>query len=118
MGASATGFPLMPSGYVAGTITLSDSNPHQLLALIQAQLDANASGAGYEVNLQSDASGVLYVGRQSTLGGALSSTNYGYFLPAGGSSRTYRSGFPGAHSPVGDLQVLMVGGGTFHVEYQ
>ncbi len=118
MGASATGFPLMPSGYVAGTITLSDSLPHQLLALIQAQLDPNAPGAGYEVSVQSDASGTLYVGRQSPVAGALSSTNYGYFLPPGGSSRTYRSGVTGAHSPVGDLQVLMVGGGTFHVEIQ
>ena len=118
MGAAATGFPLMPSGYVAGTITLSDSLPHSLLALVQAQLDPNAAGAGYEVDLQTDASGDLYVGRQSPLGGALSSTNYGYQLPAGGASRTYRSGFPGAHSPVGDLQVLMVGGGTFHIEYQ
>lgn len=117
MGAAATGFPLMPSGYVAGTITLSDSLPHQLLTLIQSQLDPNAAGAGYEVDLQTDASGALYVGRANTAG-ALSSTNYGYQLPAGGTSRTYRSGFPGAHSPVGDLQVLMVGGGTFHVEYQ
>lgn len=108
----------MPTGYVAGTITLSDSQPRQLLALIQTQLDANAPGAGYEVNLQTDASGALYVGRQSTLGGALSSTDYGYQLPAGGSSRTYRSAVTGAHSPVGDLQVLMVGGGTFHVEIQ
>jgi hypothetical protein len=117
MGAAATGFPLMPSGYVAGTITLSDSLPHSLLALVQAQLDQNAAGAGYEVNLQTDASGALYVGRFNAIG-ALSSTNYGYQLPAGGSSRTYRSGFPGAHSPVGDIQVLMVGGGTFHIEYQ
>ena len=108
----------MPSGYVAGTITLSDSLPHQLLTLIQSQLDPNAAGAGYEVDLQTDASGALYVGRQSQLGGVLSSTNYGYQLPAGGSSRTYRSGVTGAHSPVGDLQVLMVGGGTFHVEIQ
>jgi hypothetical protein len=121
MGAFATGFPLMPSGYVAGTITISAGQagvPQQLLALIQAQLDANAAGAGYEVTLQTDSSGALYVGRQSTLGGALSSTNYGYQLPSGGSSRTYRSGFPGAHSPVGDLMVLMTATGTFHVEYQ
>ena len=121
MGASATGFPLFPTGYVAGTITISAGQanvPQQLLALIQAQLDLNAPGAGYEVNLQTDASGPLYIGRQSTLGGALSSTNYGYTLPAGGSSRTYRSGFPGSHSPVGDLMVLMTAAGTFHVEIQ
>lgn len=118
MGSAATGFPLMPAGYVAGTITLTGSAPQQLLALIQAQLDPNAPGAGYEVNLQTDASGALFVGRQSSLGGALSSTNYGYSLPAGGSSRVYRSGVTGSHSPVGDLMVLMVGGGTFHVEIQ
>ena len=122
MGAAATGIPLFPAGYVAGTIALSDSNPHQLLALIQAQLDANCPGAGQEVTIQADSSGPLYVGRQTTLGGALSTSNYGYVLDkantgfVAGASRTYRSSFPGNSSPVGDLMVLMSGGGTFHVE--
>ena len=120
MGAYATGSPLFPTGYIAGTITISAGQanaPQQLLALIQAQLDGNCPGAGYEVNLQADSSGALYVGRQSTIAGALSTTNYGYVLPVG-ASRTYRSGFPGSHSPVGDLQVLMAAAGTFHVEVQ
>jgi hypothetical protein len=122
MGASATGLPLFPAGYVAGTITLGDSAPHQLLALIQAQLDANCPGAGQEVTIQADGSGPVYVGRQTTLGGVLSTSNYGYVLDkantgfVAGASRTYRSSFPGNNSPVGDLMVLMSGGGTFHVE--
>lgn len=121
MGAAATGTPLLPSGYIAGTITLSDSNPHQLLALIQAQLDPNCPGAGQEINLQADASGAVYVGEQNLIG-VLSTSNYGYVLDKAqgallaGASRTYRSGFPGHGSPIGTLQVLMNGGGTFHVE--
>ncbi|SRR6266478_6034045 len=116
MGAAATGPPLFPAGYTAGTITISAgqaNTPLQLLALIQAQLDPNCPGAGEEVTIQAE-SVTLYIGRESKLGGPLSSSNYGYLL-TGGSSRTYRSGFPGAHSPVGDLQVYMAAG-TFHVE--
>ena len=126
MGAAGTGSPLFPAGYVAGTITISAGQanvPQQLLALIQAQLDPNCPGAGQEVTLQTDTSGALYVGEQSPLGGALSTTNYGYVLDksqvAGylaGASRTYRTTFPGTHSPVGDLMVLMAAAGTFHVE--
>ena len=117
MGASATGFPLYPSGMVAGTIAIGSAQanvPQSLLALIQAQLDPNCTGTGQEVNIQTD-TGSLYVGRPSPLGGALATTNYGYLLTAG-SSRTYRSSFPGNNSPVGDLSVLMTAAGTFHVE--
>jgi len=124
MGAYATGSPLYPAGYVAGTITISAGQagtPQSLLALIQAQLDTNCPGANQEVTLQSDSSGALYVGRPNLIG-ALATTNYGYVLDAAtgsfhaGASRTYRSSFPGNNSPVGDLQVLMTGAGTFHVE--
>ena len=124
MGAYATGPPLFPAGYVAGKITISAGNagtPLPLLSLIQAQLDSNCPGAGQEVTIQADTSGAVYVGRASTLGGALSTSNYGYVLDPGtstvaGASRTYRSSFPGNNSPVGDLQVLMAAAGTFHVE--
>ena len=118
MGAAATGFPLTPSTYVAGTVTISAGQanaPQQLLALVQAQLDANAIGVSYEVTLQTDGSGILYVGRQNLVG-PLSTANYGYQLPSGGTSRTYRSGSPGSHSSIGDLQVLMSTAGTFHIE--
>lgn len=122
MGAYATGSPLFPAGYVAGTITISAGQagtPQQLLALIQAQLDANCPGAGYEVAVSNDINSnqTLYVGRQSALGGPLSATNYGYALTAGG-ARIYRSGYPGSHSPIGDLQVLFAAAGSFHVEIQ
>ena len=122
MGAYATGTPLYPHTYVAGTITLAAGNtPYNLLALIQAQLDANCPGASYEVTIQADSSNPVYVGT-SNLIGALSTSNYGYVLDkaqsgfVAGASRTYRSGFPGSHSAVGDLWVLMGGANTFHVE--
>ena len=121
MGAAATGSPLFPAGYVAGTITFSGASPVQLLGLIQAQLDPNSPGAGQEVTLQTDASGPLYVGEANKIG-ALSTSNYGYVLDkaqagfVAGASRTYRTSFPGSHSPVGDLMVLMADGQTFHVE--
>jgi hypothetical protein len=118
MGAAATGFPLLPSGYVGGTITISAGqagSPQSLLALIQAQLDSNCPGTGQEVDLQTDSSGALYVGA-SNLVGPLSATNYAYELVSGGASRTYRSSFPGFSSPVGSLSVFMAAAGTFHVE--
>lgn len=117
MGAFATGSPLIPSGYVGGTITISAgiaNTPQQLLALIQLQLDVNCKGAGYEITIQAT-TGNLYVGRESPSGGPLSTTNYAYVLVPG-ASRTYRSSFPGEHSPVGDLQVLMTAAGSFQVE--
>jgi len=121
MGAVGTGFPLYPAGYVSGTITLPDGNPHNLLALVQAQLDPNCPGAGQEVTLQADSTGPLYVGAPNTIG-ALATTNYGYVLDkaqagfVAGASRTYRTTFPGNHSPVGDLWVLGTTNMTFHVE--
>lgn len=124
MGAAATGNPLFPAGYVAGTVTISAGQagvPQQLLALIQAQIDPNCPGAGQEVTLQTDNSGALYVGEPNKIG-PLSASNYGYCLDTAqsgfvaGASRTYRTAFPGAHSPVGSLFVLMTGAGTFHVE--
>ena len=119
MGASATGFPLLPAGYTAGTITIAAGQanvPQNLMTLIQQQLDINVQGSGYEIQLQTDNSGNVFIGNATTIGGPLSSTNYGYQLFQGGASRTYRSGFPGSHSSVQDLQVLMTAAGTFHVE--
>jgi hypothetical protein len=123
MGAFAAGSPLFPAGYVAGTITISAGQanvPQNLLTLIQAQLDANCPGAGQEVTIQTDTSGAVYVGEPNLIG-ALSTSNYGYVLDkaqsgfVGGASRTYRTAFPGSHSPVGSLNVLMTSSGTFHV---
>jgi len=122
MGAAATGIPLFPAGLVAGTITISGGQigvPQQLLTLIQAQLDPNCPGAGYEVYIENDLAvgSTLYVGRESKNGGPLSATNYGRaFLP--GAGYTFRSGFPGSHSPVGDLQVFASAAATFHVVIQ
>ena len=120
MGAYATGSPLFPRGYVAGTVSLTTAGTaYNLLALIQTQLDAQCGGSAYEVNLQTDASGNVYVGSRSNLVGNLSSTNYGYELISGspGASRTYRSGFPGSHSSVGDLWVVgSASPTTLHVE--
>lgn len=110
--------PMNPPSYIAGTITISAGQagtPQSLLTLIQNQLNPNCPGSGMEVNLQTDDSGALFVGVANKIG-ALSNTNYGYQLGAGGVSRTYRTSFPGASSPVGSLQVLMNSAGTFHVE--
>ena len=88
MGASGTGAPLFTAPFVAGTITISGTAigvPQNLLALIQAQLDPNCPGTGYEVIIQADNSGPVYVGAQSPIKGPLSTTNYGYLLAAGSS---------------------------------
>lgn len=121
MGAAATGVPLFPAGLVAGTITITGGQigvPQQLLALIQAQLDANCPGAGQEVVIQNDIAGVnLYIGRSSTIKGDMSTSNYGMLLTAG-QTYTFRTSFPGSHSPVGDLQVFASASATFHVVIQ
>jgi hypothetical protein len=117
MGAYATGTPLLPTGYVAGTITISSGQsaaPQQLLSLIQTQLDPNCPGAAYELTLYNGGAEVLYIGRQN-LAGPLSSSNYGYQLQTG-QSRTYRSSVTGAHSSVGDLEVFVASASTFNVE--
>lgn len=123
MGAAATG-QLFAASMVSGTLTLATANtPYNLLTLIQAQLDPNCPGAGYEVNIQADSTGPVYVGRPNPVVGALSTSNYGYVLDkaqsgfVGGSARTYRSSFPGSHSPIGDLWVMGTAANTtIHVE--
>ena len=133
MGAAATGFPLTPSSYVAGTLVCAAANtPYNLLTLIQQQLDINCPSQAQNLTLQTDASGVLYVGRGNPgsappanglsigTGGVLSTGNYGYALAASGGAngtKTYESTFPGTNACPGNLMVLMtVANGTFHVE--
>jgi len=125
MGAYATGGPLNARGYVAGVVNLADHTvAYNLLALIQAQIDANANGAAYELQLQSDATGSVYIGSAKNLVGVLSTTNYGYVLPiaAAGpplvpSTKVYRSSFPGSHCPLGDIWILGSADNTkLHVE--
>lgn len=123
MGAAATGTPLLPTGYVAGTISISAAqagSAQSLLALIQAQLDPNVQGAAQEVNISSDSSGIVYIGTAKNLAGTLSASNYGVALPASTTTfapyRNYRATFPGINAPVGNLYVFMSSTGTFHVE--
>lgn len=116
MGAAATGSPVLPSGYVAGTITISGAQadqPQQLLALIQVQLDPNCPGAAYTLTIQIDTT-PIYGGRQNAAG-ALSSSNYGWTLQSNYASRAIQSAFPGVHAPIGDIEIYMAAG-TFHVE--
>jgi hypothetical protein len=120
MGAFNTGFPLVPTGVVAGTLTFSSAqanNPVNLLSMIQAQLDANFTGQARDVFIQTDSSGALYIGKPNLVG-ALSTSNYGVQLASGGQSITIYSSFPGANAPVGEISVLMTGQFTFHVFIQ
>jgi hypothetical protein len=122
MGAFATGAPLLPPSYIAGTITISASQastPQELLTLIQAQLDANCPGVCRALSLQIDTT-VLYGGCQSQggTGGtstALSTSNYGWELTSTFPIKTWGSDFPGSQVPVGNMQIFMAAG-TFHVE--
>lgn len=116
MGAAATGFPLLPRGYTGGTITPPQANVvYSLLALIEAQIDPNAQGAGREITIQANTN-ILYVGPSANKSGPLSVTNCSYYLYPG-SSRTYRASFPGNAAPVGDLYVLMANAANgFNVE--
>jgi hypothetical protein len=119
MGAPATGYPLQPPAYIAGTITISAAQantPQQLLALIQAQLDANCPGVCRAMSVQIDNT-VLYGGCQSQGGTstALSTSNYGWELTSTFPIKTWGSDFPGSQVPIGNMQIFMAAG-TFHVE--
>ena len=96
--------PMNPKN-TAGSVTVTGGAAVNLLDLIRAQLDTDCIGTGQEVNIQAD-SGIeqpnVYIGRESPLGGDVSASNYGYVLTAG-SSRTYRSSYPGNESPVAEI---------------
>lgn len=125
MGAAASGLPLLPPSFMAGTITISAgqaNTPLQLSALVQAQLDPNVPGSARNVVITSDSSQPVYIGHPSPKLGALSTTNYGRLLAAAsgataqGNSAVYSSQFPGSQATLDDIWVLLPGAGTFHVE--
>ena len=109
--------PLTAPSYIAGTLTISGAQigvPQYLLALIQAQLEPNCPGAALLVTVCSDTNSVL-IGASSRIAGALSATNYGYALQAGGSSYRFTGG-AGNSAPIADLQVFCATAATLHVE--
>ena len=114
MGAAATGIPLMPSGYIAGTVTLAVANqPYQLRLLIATQLDPNCPGGCQQVDLSTDTTDV-YIGAPNLIG-ALSVSNYGIHLSPG-STDTSRASFPGNSAAVGSVWVMSpTAGATLHV---
>jgi hypothetical protein len=114
MGAYATGTPLVPLGYVAGTLAITGGAPVNLIDLIVAQLDVNCDRGARNVIIQAGGA-ALFIGTATTLGGALSATNYGRTL-ATGLIAEYHSNFPGSNSPLGSLQVFMASSGSCHVE--
>lgn len=123
MGAAATGAPLLPDGYVAGTLSLVQNVPTNLLAACIAQLSANTPGGAQRLSIQTDSTGPVYIGIQTTLGGVLATTNYGVCLDkaqsgyVAGAAKTYETTFPGSNIQIGDIWVLMtVSAGTIHVE--
>lgn len=112
--------PLVAPGYIAGTITITGAQisvPQSFLALIQAQLEANCPGAALYVNLYADSANTksVKVGAPSGIGGALSDTNYGYALAAGGSAYKWSTG-AGISAPIADLQLFCSAEATLHVE--
>lgn len=114
---SASANPLAAPAYTAGTITILAGVVSNLLAVIQAQLEPNQSGGALGITLTADQGngGTVYVGAASTLGGALTATNYGYSLSPTGSG--YRN-TPGAgfSAPVGQIQLYSPSNATLHVE--
>jgi hypothetical protein len=115
MGAYATGTPIVPLGLVAGTLSLATGGAvYNLIDLIVAQLDVNVNRGANNVVIQAGAA-ALFIGTASTLGGALSATNYGLTLATGVIYTFGPSNFPGANAPLANLQVLSVATGSCHV---
>lgn len=117
--------PLSAPAYIAGTISLSGgqvSTPLTVLSLVQAQLEANCPGACLSLLIQADngnnSSHTLKIGAPSTLGGALSDTNYGVELVATAPGNIYyrSSAGSGISVDIGNLQVFISQAGKFHVE--
>ena len=115
MGAYATGTPLVPIGYIAGKLAITGGAPVNLIDLIVAQLDVNVDRGARKVVIQRD-SADLFVGTKTTLGGALSATNYGMTLTTTVPIFRYDSNFPGSNSPLGSLQVFSTADGACHVQ--
>lgn len=112
--------PLVSPEYIAGTITISGGQigvVQNLLALIIAQLEPNCRGAGLFVNLQADPANTtdVLIGCATKLGGALSTTNFGFALTAGDQSYRNTSG-GGISAPIGCLQILSAAAASVHVE--
>ncbi len=108
--------PLVAPAYTAGTITFAGGSAQSLLTLIKAQLEPNCPGAALMVTVQNDSnSASVFVGAPSALGGALTNTNYGQEVQAGGSIYNNSSGAANA-APLAALQVYSVGSGTIHVQ--
>jgi hypothetical protein len=107
--------PSVPPPYVGGTVWTPAGTVANLLLLIQQQLAPNCPGTCVEFRLEADAE--VYVGAASSIGGALTTTNYAYALAAA-TPRLYRSNFAGSSTPIGDLQVLASVATALHVEVQ
>jgi hypothetical protein len=107
----------IPCAYIAGTINVTAGSVQNLLTLIQAQLTPDCPGAAAEFQIQADTAntGTVEFGAASSIAGALSATNYGYSLAAN-AIRLYRSTYPGASSPIGDVQVFSAAAAILHVE--
>jgi hypothetical protein len=89
-----------------------------LLTLIQQQIAGNCPGSATELQLWADAAntGSISVGAAGNISGPLSATNYAYQLTPTGGPRIYRSTYPGASVPIGELQVLAGAAAVLHVE--
>lgn len=112
--------PSIPAPYVGGTIDLDPGVVSNLLDLIQTRLQKNCPGSATELQLWADGAnfGAISVGSASQLAGPLSDTNYAYKLTPTSGPRIYRSTYPGASVPIGDLQVLAASAAKLHVEVQ
>lgn len=112
--------PSIPAPYVGGTIELEAGVVGNLLQLIQTQLQRNCPGSATELQLWADPTnfGSISVGSASQLGGPLTATNCAYRLTPTSGPRLYRSTYPGASIPLGDLQVRATGAARLHVEVQ
>lgn len=110
--------PAVPAPYVAGAIFAPVGQVANVLALIQQQLSPNCPGTSVSFRIGLDATGPVYVGAASSIGGPLSATNYAYQLKVAGDYRLYTTSYPGNSTPIGELQVLAPNGDYLQVEVQ
>lgn len=102
----------LPSGYTAGQLTITGGTAFELGPLIQAQIDANAAMAAFQVQITADAAnaGPVFFGADNTV----SATKWGSSLAAG-ASRQYGGG-TGNNILVGRFYVFSAASAVLHIE--
>jgi hypothetical protein len=109
--------PATPAPYVAGRLQITPMIVHDLLNLIQGQIDPDCPGTSVDLTLVADTNNgqPIFVGANSKYAGPLNTNNWAYVLNPG-DMRIYQATYPGNTTPLGRLQLYCVSPTVLHIE--